>query len=151
MFVHEMSAILKPSRLFPSCLQRKADWEKTSKMQPVSTPSFKKESDLGECERATTHKRLFWNINTLTPSFSLNLRPQHSQQTLIHTKCYLEVSMDAHTRVSGFIWGLKWATDQNWCWNLVQCSSAQTWTLQNRCHVETQKTQQHDLICFYTP
>lgn len=118
--MHDMSAILKPSRLFPSCLQRKADWEKTSKMQPVSTPSFKKESDLGECERATTHKRLFWNINTLTLSFSLNLRPQHSQQTLIHTKCYLEVSMDAHARLLGFIWGLKWATDQNWCWNLAQ-------------------------------
>lgn len=39
-FMHDMPAILKPNTLFPLPLQRKADWEKTSKMQPVSTPSF---------------------------------------------------------------------------------------------------------------
>lgn len=117
-----MLAILKPNMLFPPFLRRKTDWEKTSKMSAVSTLSFKKKSDLGECEWATKHERLFWNINTLTPSLLLNLRPQHSQQTHLHTlnATWRWACMPTFPLL-GFTWGSKWATSLRNSVNLAPC------------------------------
>lgn len=67
--------------------EEKQTWRKPQKCNQASTPSFKKKSELRECEYAIKHERLFWIINTLT--LSLSPQPQmtvFAAKTLTHSK-----------------------------------------------------------------
>ena len=68
----------------------------------------------GKAKRATKHERLFWNINTLTPSLPppASDHSTHGKHTYTHTNCYLQESVHAHVALIEFTWGLMWVTDQ---------------------------------------